>query len=128
MSESSAQSAPIGPSGMYVGDVPPWPGMPPAYMPGQFAPGRSTQTVFLKDTEAPTTMDILMIWVRQKDDAARTLWLEDAWDADTIDENGSGWDERVQKAYKEYGGDNVRIVRTKVNYDKIEAAFEPTEV
>ena len=39
-----------------------------------------------------------------------------------------GWDEAVEEAYTLYGGGNVRVTRTSVDFDKVRAAFEPVDV
>lgn len=68
-------------------------------------------------------MDIYMIWAQE----AGVKWLVEAWDDDTIAENDSGYQDAIDKAYDTYGAANVRIVKARVNFDKVEAAFETTD-
>jgi len=70
-----------------------------------------------------STLDIHMIWVRDPSDLSQILWLEDAWDADSIDSNSSGWEEAVQKAYEAHGAENVRVIVGAVDFDAVENAF-----
>ncbi len=72
-------------------------------------------------------MDVWMIWVTDEQDPAGTIWLEEAWDDDVVGGNPNGWAQKVSELAAEYGGQNIRIIKTSVNFDKIKAAFEPTE-
>lgn len=75
-----------------------------------------------------STMDIWMVWARDGSDPEGILWLETAWDDDLVSGNPDGWQAEVEKAYSEWGGNNVRVTKTTVDFDKVSAAFEPTEV
>lgn len=68
------------------------------------------------------TMTIWMIWVQEPSTGA--LWLVESWDDDSTAENTTGWEEAVQKARKEHGAENVRIVRGDVDFNVIEKAFQ----
>jgi hypothetical protein len=74
------------------------------------------------------SMDIWMIWARDSADPQNVIWLEEAWDDDSVGNNPDGWREAVDKAYERFGGANVRITRSTVNFDKVQAAFEPAQV
>lgn len=131
----------VGPpcAGLNVGDVPPGPAMPfpPAYptvfrVPEPMKPSPDPFTeqllrAMLSGSEH-TTMDVWMIWVTDGSDPSRTTWVEAAWDDDSISMNREGWDEAVEEAYTLYGGGNVRVTRTSVDFDKVRAAFEPVDV
>lgn len=132
---------PIGPpyNPLFVGDVPPVPVMPfpPAYPPGLRVPEpmKPSPDPFTKQLlrallsgSEHTTMDVWMIWVTDGSDPSRTTWVEAAWDDDSISMNREGWDEAVEEAYTLYGGGNVRVTRTSVDFDKVRAAFEPVDV
>jgi hypothetical protein len=71
---------------------------------------------------------IYMIWVRHPSDPSGTAWLVDAWDEGSIDENRGGWTDAQEDAIKKYGGANVRISRTLVDYDAVLKSFEPADV
>ena len=69
-------------------------------------------------------MDIYMIWVKYSDG---TLTLVDAWDDDTVMENPEGWQERLDHALTSSASgrrDDVRVVKTSVNFDAVRSAFE----
>lgn len=69
-------------------------------------------------------LTIWMIWIQEND----ALWLFEAWDDDSTQENSAGWEAAKRKAYKDHHPENVRIIRTDVSYDKVRAAFNPVEV
>lgn len=71
-------------------------------------------------------MTVWMIWATN--DEGVSIWLVAAWDDDTISDNREGWLEEIEKAEKEHGGRNIRITKTSVNFDKVQAAFMPTEI
>lgn len=73
------------------------------------------------------SMDVLMIWVTDENPDSE-IWLLEAWDNDSIAGNQEGWEEAVQKAYEVYGGANVRITKTTVDFDKVQAAFQPVDI
>lgn len=66
-------------------------------------------------------MDVYMIWATAPRGGEH--WLVDAWDDDSIASNGKGWAEAVTKAFAENGAENVRIVKTHVDFDAVVAAF-----
>ena len=76
----------------------------------------------------PGTLDVWMIWATDPSDPAGVIWLVDAWDQDTVENNQEGWDEAVEKAWAEHGGGNVRISVTSVDYAALEASFKPVKV
>lgn len=75
----------------------------------------------------PDLIEVLTIWVREPSDPDGIVWLLNAFDADTVENTTSAWEEKLQEAYKTYGGENVRVVKTTMNYDKIVASFKPAE-
>jgi len=72
-------------------------------------------------------MKIWMIWARDNSDTSGVLWLVEAWDDDSVSGNYDGWEEAIEKAKAEYGGFNVRIASTNVDFDQIAKSFEPVE-
>lgn len=71
-------------------------------------------------------MKIWMIWAVTPHDGHH--WLVDAWDDETVTENYDGWQTAKEKAYEEYGPDNVRIVHSCVDFDKVLKTFLTTDV
>lgn len=63
-------------------------------------------------------MDVWMIWA----ETAGYHWLVEAWDDETRNENSTGWNEAVAKATKDH--ENIRIVRTSVDFNAIVKTFE----
>lgn len=106
----------------YIGDAPPF----TPYLPlPVIAPGSGTTTTLTPPKE--TTMDIYVIWaiVPDQPDAP---WVVGAWDAESRAENEDGWLEDLAKAEEEYGARFIRVTRSKVDYDKVVAAFAPVDV
>lgn len=68
-------------------------------------------------------MDIYMIWAQE----AGVKWLVEAWDDDTVAENDSGYEAALDKAYASYGAENVRVIKGRIDFGKVEAAFEVTD-
>lgn len=70
-------------------------------------------------------MDIWMIWARQ----GGTVWLEDAWDDDSITENPRGWEGKVAQARQDYGPrGEVRVIKACIDFDAVLAAFKTPTV
>lgn len=134
---------------LFVGDVPPVPVMPfpPSYPPGFRAPEPQRrippcdvkppatpeqadwiEKFLLADMKDKTTMTVWMIWVTDGSDPSGTIWLEAAWDDDSVSTNREGWDEEVAAAFRKHGGNNVRITKSNVDFDKVQSAFEPVDV
>lgn len=87
------------------------------------------ETTVLKPVVAPRPdYAVYMIWVRDPSDPSGTAWLVDAWDEGSIDENRGGWTDAQEDAIKKYGGANVRVARTLVDYDAVLKSFEPADV
>lgn len=68
-------------------------------------------------------MTVYMIWVKEDD----IIWLADSMDDATMDATAS-WGERVEKAYKDWGAENVRITTSKLHYPSIQQAFGQVEI
>ena len=51
-------------------------------------------------------------------------WMLDAWDEYSIDGNASGWDEALEKAKDEAGGQPVRVLKFIVDYEQVQKAFQ----
>lgn len=69
-------------------------------------------------------MEIFMIWAR--DMKYGHMWLLDAWDSDSMEDNHSGWLE-AQAKHKEIEQEEnmeVRVIRTTVDFGGVRAAFE----
>ncbi|UVG35108.1 hypothetical protein SEA_CECE_57 [Microbacterium phage Cece] len=117
---------PTGPSSSIIGPgyAPGWSPSPYRY-PGVPMPNTSEGTGANMFPKEPKTVEILMIWVRDGSDPEGVVWLEYAWDRDTVDANPTGWQDKIDSAHKEFGAANVRIAITTVNIDAIDAAFEP---
>ena len=123
--------------GMYIGDVPPTtPYIAPYISPYPWAPPyrgvpapntTPKESLVADDGNEPDLIEVLTIWVREPSDPDGIVWLLNAFDADTVENTTSAWEEKLQEAYKTYGGENVRVVKTTMNYDKIVASFKPTE-
>lgn len=123
--------------GVYVGDVPPTtPYIAPYVSPYPWAPPyrgvplpntTSKESLVADGSIEPDLIEILTIWVREPSDPDGIVWLLNAFDADTVENTTSAWEEKLQEAYKTYGGENVRVVKTTMNYDKIVASFKPAE-
>lgn len=69
-------------------------------------------------------MDVHMIWVQDSD----ITWLESAWDADSVSENPAGYKEAIDKAIASWGAEHVRVVITAVDFNAVQAAFQPPRV
>ena len=78
--------------------------------------------------QAENTLDVYMIWATDPADPSGMIWLVDAWDADTVDDNKTGWDEAVDKARKLHGVGNVRVTVTSINCGALEQSFNPVRV
>lgn len=134
---------------LFVGDVPPVPVMPfpPSYPPGFKVPEPQWRVTnpgtLLKPPPDPfleqllgamrpesetSKMTVWMIWVTDGSDPSGTIWLEAAWDDDSVSTNREGWDEEVAAAFRKHGGNNVRITKSNVDFDKVQSAFEPVDV
>ena len=73
-----------------------------------------------------TIVKIHLIFEATEDgDAA---WLVDAWDEYSIDGNPEGFDEAVKRAQQQSTAGRIRVITTLLNYEKVLAAFEPTEI
>lgn len=83
---------------------------------------------FKKISFDPGDLDVWMIWATDPSDPSGVIWLADAWDQDTVDNNREGWEEAVETARQTHGGGNVRISVTSVNFDALRAAFNPVRV
>jgi hypothetical protein len=114
----------IAPGYPYVGD---WPY--PTYVPQvPYQPGQgSTTTQLFPAKEKENKMDVYLIWaiVPDQPDAP---WVVSAWDSESRSENEDGFQADLAKAEQEHGARFVRVTRTSVNYDKVIASFEATEV
>lgn len=71
-------------------------------------------------------MKIWMIWVKDPDET--TLWLAAAWDDESKDINPSGWDKELAKVAEEQGAQNIRVVTSRIDFDSVWAAFQPTDI
>lgn len=71
-------------------------------------------------------MKIMMIWVTDTPDVEE-VWLVDAWDADSVDNNPDGWQDALAKARRINGTENVRVVSATMNEDKVRQAFAVTD-
>ena len=78
--------------------------------------------------QAENTLDVFMVWATDPTDPSNMIWLVDAADADSVDDNKSGWDEAVDKARKLHGAENVRVTVTSINYGALEQSFNPVRV
>ena len=65
-------------------------------------------------------MEVILIWVRERD----VIWLYNAWDEYSRDENSEGFDECVARAHKNHGDGDVRLQRVIVPGESIEQLFE----
>lgn len=71
-------------------------------------------------------MELHVILVREPVDGS--IWSTEAWDEYTIDDNPTGFRDAVEKAKKQNGADNVRIMVVDVPDDCMENAFALTRV
>lgn len=71
-------------------------------------------------------MKIMMIWVTDSPDAEE-VWLVDAWDEDSVDNNPDGWQAALAKAHTINGAENVRVITATMNGDKVRQAFMATD-
>jgi len=71
-------------------------------------------------------MDIYLIWAQEPD--GNYHWLVGAWDDDSVGENYAGYEEAVAKAREEHGVENIRVVKARIDFDKVVEAFEPADV
>ena len=69
-------------------------------------------------------MIINLIVIRQPGTVEDTFWTSEAWDEYTIDENPEGFDEAIEKAHKEYGGDHVRVLQVRIPKGSLAKPFE----
>lgn len=65
-------------------------------------------------------MDVYQIWAQE----AGFFWLVDAWDDDSISGDRSGYEEALKKAHDAHGAENVRVIRTVIDFDAVTKAFE----
>lgn len=73
-------------------------------------------------------MDIYLIWAQDGDGYGNYRWLVGAWDDESIGENYKGYEEAVAKAREEHGAENIRVVKARIDFDKVVEAFEPADV
>jgi len=69
--------------------------------------------------------DVYMIWAIDLG-MPEEPWLVAAWDEFSIDNNPEGWEYEVAKAYKEHSHDEVKVIKTVVEYEAIVALFNTT--
>lgn len=69
-------------------------------------------------------IDVYMIWAIEPNSFNDGPWLVDAWDEHSVDGNSSGWDEAKKKAYDEHGAENIRIAKTRVDWNAVAATFQ----
>ncbi len=126
---------PIGPNTVPGWGTPWWES--PAPQPLPIVPSTGTGraiTFHQRPAEEPETDDavvmmVSMIWVRDGNDPDGVVWLYYSEDEDTLsDDEGSRFDKKFSKAVTEYGAENVRVVKTRVDYNKVLEAFEAPEV
>jgi len=79
------------------------------------------------ESKKDSSMDVLIIWGITAD-APDAPWVINAWDTESIDGHPDGWAKALADAEAELGGRYVRVTRTRVNYDTVVAAFQPTVV
>lgn len=65
-------------------------------------------------------MDVYQIWAQE----AEFFWLVDAWDDDSIQANRSGYEAALKKAYDAHGAENIRVIRTVIDFGAVTKAFE----
>lgn len=73
-------------------------------------------------------MTIWMIWTTDGVTPNAYVQLECAWDDDSVSTNNAGWLAAVKKAETDFGGQNVRIAKTEINLNNIQASFMPVTV
>lgn len=74
-------------------------------------------------------MDVWLIWgIVNAGTTTEAISVEDAWDADTREENPSGFEEKLQELYKEFGAGNIRVTKVTVDFNKVQAAFQPVDI
>lgn len=72
-------------------------------------------------------MKVWLIWAKDEG-VLEHVWLVDAWDDETVAENGDGFKEKLAEVRKDHGVDNVVVTVTNVDIGKVYNAFEPVEV
>lgn len=70
-------------------------------------------------------MDVYLIVVQDTEKVFRVLA---AWDDDAIQGNPGGWQGAKTEAYADHGAENIRIVRTSIDWDAVACAFDIHEV
>lgn len=74
-------------------------------------------------------MDVWLIWaIVNQGTLDENISVQDAWDADTREENPSGFEEKLHELYEEFGAQNIRVTKISVDFDKVQAAFQPVDI
>lgn len=79
-----------------------------------------------REEDDVSRMAVWMIWGTYDD--PMFYHLIDAWDDDTVQDNRKGWEAAIEEAYETHGAQNVRVMRTTVNLDKVIQAFQPVDI
>lgn len=69
-------------------------------------------------------MIIWMIWAAAAGVSPLELTLVDAWDDDAVSGNREGWENALTVAADMCGAENIRVVKTSVDFDGVLKAFE----
>ncbi len=115
----------------YIGDFPPFTPygpVPPVY-PGQSLPNTGkivtgTGTAAKKEEK---TMGVWIIWAITPD-APEAPWVVAAWDDAMRDDDEEAFQQALEDAEEAWGGSNIRLTRTTVDYGKIVDSFEPVTI
>jgi hypothetical protein len=68
-------------------------------------------------------MIIHVVVVRQSSGGEDSYWVAEAWDEYTVDENGWGFEEALQRCRSTHGADNVRVLKVQLPADALERPF-----
>lgn len=69
-------------------------------------------------------MKLRVIFVRDM----TAIWVVNAWDHDSMDENPQGWEEALEKARADHPDYEVRLMDVVVPWSKVDALFDIPEV
>lgn len=59
-------------------------------------------------------MKLYTLWLKEPDSIDESPYIIEAWDEYAANYNPEGYDEAVQKAIKEHGGENIRILEVEI--------------
>jgi len=57
-------------------------------------------------------IEIMLIWARKRESQYSNdihIWVEDAWDEASIENNRDAWDKRLDDAREQFGAENIRL-------------------